>query len=208
MAWNIPGSGGGNRTDNNPGGGRPRGGGSGGGGFNLPGPVKQLFDGGIGRWVALAVGLGVVFSSFQLIGEQQRGVVLRFGQFHRVLQPGPSFKDALAGTGKGKILRAFPLVGGIDVAGEVVASTDPAFREGDRVIATGCGLSETRDGGYSHYVRLESKWAIPLPACRTCARWWSSRGAAPSGTGCSRSTRWWARGPASTRRPGRPGRRR
>ena len=75
-----------------------------------------------------------------------------------------NYKDALAGTGKGKILRSFPLVGGIDVAGEVVASTDPAFKEGDAVIATGCGLSETRDGGYSQYVRLESKWAIPLPA--------------------------------------------
>lgn len=75
-----------------------------------------------------------------------------------------NYKDALAGTGKGKILRSFPLVGGIDVAGEVVASTDPAFKEGDAVLATGCGLSETRDGGYSQYVRLEAKWAIPLPA--------------------------------------------
>ncbi|WP_269790497.1 YhdH/YhfP family quinone oxidoreductase [Stenotrophomonas sp. Iso1] len=75
-----------------------------------------------------------------------------------------NYKDALAGTGKGKILRRFPLVGGIDVAGEVVASTDPAFREGDKVLTTGCGLSETRDGGYSQYVRLESKWLIPLPA--------------------------------------------
>ena len=75
-----------------------------------------------------------------------------------------NYKDALAGTGQGKILRRFPLVGGIDVAGEVVASTDPAFREGDAVLVTGCGLSETRDGGYSQYVRLESKWAIPLPA--------------------------------------------
>jgi acrylyl-CoA reductase (NADPH) len=74
-----------------------------------------------------------------------------------------NYKDALAGTGKGKILRRFPLVGGIDVAGEVVASTDPAFREGDLVLTTGCGLSETRDGGYSQYVRLESKWVIPLP---------------------------------------------
>ncbi len=74
-----------------------------------------------------------------------------------------NYKDALAGTGQGKILRRFPLVGGIDVAGEVVASRDPAFREGDAVLATGCGLSETRDGGYSQYVRLESKWAIPLP---------------------------------------------
>jgi putative YhdH/YhfP family quinone oxidoreductase len=75
-----------------------------------------------------------------------------------------NFKDALAGTGQGRILRRFPLVGGIDVAGRVVASTDPAFREGDAVLATGSGLSETRDGGYSKYVRLESRWTIPLPA--------------------------------------------
>ncbi|QDH69929.1 YhdH/YhfP family quinone oxidoreductase [Marilutibacter alkalisoli] len=75
-----------------------------------------------------------------------------------------NFKDALAGTGKGKILRRFPLVGGIDVAGHVVASTDPTFKEGDKVLVTGCGLSETRDGGYSEYARLEAKWAIPLPA--------------------------------------------
>lgn len=75
-----------------------------------------------------------------------------------------NFKDALAGTGEGKILRRFPLVGGIDVAGHVVASSDPAFREGDAVLATGSGLSETRDGGYSEYVRLQSQWAIPLPS--------------------------------------------
>ncbi|MEN1928233.1 acryloyl-CoA reductase [Luteimonas sp. MJ250] len=75
-----------------------------------------------------------------------------------------NFKDALAGTGKGRILRRFPLVGGIDVAGHVVASADPAIREGDQVLVTGCGLSETRDGGYSEYARVESKWAIPLPA--------------------------------------------
>lgn len=75
-----------------------------------------------------------------------------------------NYKDALAGTGEGRILRRSPLVGGIDVAGHVVASTDPAFKEGDAVLCTGCGLSETRDGGYSEYVRLESKWAIPLPA--------------------------------------------
>jgi putative YhdH/YhfP family quinone oxidoreductase len=74
-----------------------------------------------------------------------------------------NYKDAMAGTGQGMILRRFPLVGGIDVAGHVVASTDPAFREGDAVLATGCGLSETRDGGYSQYVRLESRWTVPLP---------------------------------------------
>ena len=74
-----------------------------------------------------------------------------------------NFKDALAGTGEGKILRRFPLVGGIDVAGHVVASTDAKFREGDAVLVTGCGLSEVRDGGYGEYARLESKWAIALP---------------------------------------------
>jgi putative YhdH/YhfP family quinone oxidoreductase len=74
-----------------------------------------------------------------------------------------NYKDALAGTGKGKILRQFPLNGGIDVAGYVAASTDPAFKEGDEVLCTGCGLSETRDGGYAEYARLESKWTIPLP---------------------------------------------
>lgn len=75
-----------------------------------------------------------------------------------------NYKDALAGTGRGRILRRFPLVGGIDVAGVVVASSDPAWREGDAVLATGCGLSETRDGGYSQYVRLESSAVIALPA--------------------------------------------
>jgi len=75
-----------------------------------------------------------------------------------------NYKDALAGTGKGKILRRFPLVGGIDIAGHVVASTDPAFKEGDAVLVTGSGLSETRDGGYAEYARLESKWTVALPA--------------------------------------------
>lgn len=75
-----------------------------------------------------------------------------------------NYKDALAGTGEGKILRFFPLVGGIDVAGHVLSSTDPKFKEGDAVLVTGSGLSEVRDGGYSEYARIEAKWAIPLPA--------------------------------------------
>jgi acrylyl-CoA reductase (NADPH) len=82
----------------------------------------------------------------------------------KVVHSSINFKDALAGTGQGRILRRFPLVGGIDLAGHVVASTDAAFREGDAVLVTGCGLSETRDGGYAEYARIEAKWAIPLPA--------------------------------------------
>ncbi len=82
----------------------------------------------------------------------------------KVVHSSVNYKDALAGTGRGKILRRFPLVGGIDLAGHVVASTDSRFREGDAVLVTGCGLSETRDGGYAGYARIEAKWAIPLPA--------------------------------------------
>ena len=75
-----------------------------------------------------------------------------------------NYKDALAGTGKGRILRRFPLNGGIDVAGRVVSSTDPAFKEGDAVLCTGSGMSETRDGGYAEYIRLPAAWAIALPS--------------------------------------------
>ncbi len=74
-----------------------------------------------------------------------------------------NYKDALAGTGQGKILRQFPLNGGIDVAGTVVESSDANFSVGDEVLCTGCGLSETRDGGYSEFARLEAKWAVKLP---------------------------------------------
>ncbi|MCD9028679.1 acryloyl-CoA reductase [Luteimonas sp. BDR2-5] len=81
----------------------------------------------------------------------------------RVAHSSVNYKDALAGTGAGKILRRFPLVGGIDVAGHVVASRDPGFREGDAVLITGCGQSETRDGGYADYARLEAKSAVHLP---------------------------------------------
>ncbi len=75
-----------------------------------------------------------------------------------------NYKDALAGTGRGRILRHFPLNGGIDVAGVVAESRSSQFREGDAVLMTGCGLSETRDGGYCEYLRVPSEWLIPLPA--------------------------------------------
>jgi len=75
-----------------------------------------------------------------------------------------NYKDALAATGKGKILRRFPLVGGIDVAGVVTDSEDPRFRAGDRVLVTGCGLGESHDGGFSEVVRVPADWVVPLPA--------------------------------------------
>ena len=75
-----------------------------------------------------------------------------------------NYKDALAATGAGKILRRYPLVGGIDLSGEVVSSTDPAFQPGQKVLVTGCGLSETHDGGYAEYARVKSDWVVPIPA--------------------------------------------
>lgn len=81
----------------------------------------------------------------------------------RVAWSSINYKDALAGTGTGKILRRFPLNGGIDAAGTVVQSGSDQFQAGDPVLITGCGLSETRDGGYSEYLRVPSEWLVPLP---------------------------------------------
>ena len=75
-----------------------------------------------------------------------------------------NYKDALAATGKGKILRTYPLVGGIDVAGHVEESSDPKFKAGDPVVVCGCELSETRDGGYTEYARVPAECTVALPA--------------------------------------------
>ena len=77
---------------------------------------------------------------------------------------GINYKDALAATGKGQILKSFPLIGGIDVAGEVIASECEHFSPGDKVLVTGCNQSETRDGGYSQYLKLDSNSVVHLPA--------------------------------------------
>lgn len=82
----------------------------------------------------------------------------------RVAYSSVNYKDALAGTGKGKILSTYPLAGGIDVSGVVVDSSDKRFSSGDEVLVTGCELSQQRDGGYSEYLRLDSNSVIPLPA--------------------------------------------
>jgi NADPH2:quinone reductase len=74
-----------------------------------------------------------------------------------------NYKDALAATGAGKILRRYPLVGGIDLAGVVESSSDPRYKEGDSVLVTGNALSETHDGGYAQYARVKGDWVIPMP---------------------------------------------
>lgn len=74
-----------------------------------------------------------------------------------------NYKDALAVTGAGKVVRRFPMVPGIDLAGSVVESSNPSFKPGDRVLATGCGLGETHWGGYAQMARVPSEWLVPLP---------------------------------------------
>jgi acrylyl-CoA reductase (NADPH) len=82
----------------------------------------------------------------------------------RVGWSGINYKDALAATGKGKILKRYPMAGGIDVAGTVVESSCERFEPGDEVLANGSGLSEARDGGYSEFLNLASDFIVPLPA--------------------------------------------
>lgn len=74
-----------------------------------------------------------------------------------------NYKDALAATGVAKILRTYPLTGGIDLAGSVVSSGDGRFGEGDAVLVNGCGLSETCDGGYAEYARVAGDSIVPIP---------------------------------------------
>jgi acrylyl-CoA reductase (NADPH) len=81
----------------------------------------------------------------------------------RVSHSGINYKDALAATGAGKILRRYPLVGGIDLAGVVESSSDARFAPGDAVLVTGSALSETHDGGYAERARVRGDWVIPMP---------------------------------------------
>ena len=87
----------------------------------------------------------------------------------RVTHSTINFKDALAATGKGRILRRYPLNGGIDFAGVVVSSEDSDFQPGTEVLMNGCGLSETIDGGYSEYVRVNSEGLVTVPEGMSCA---------------------------------------
>jgi acrylyl-CoA reductase (NADPH) len=74
-----------------------------------------------------------------------------------------NYKDALAATGAGKIIRRFPLVAGIDVAGTVASSADPRYRVGEPVLVTGYDLGVAHDGGYAGFVRVPGDWVVPIP---------------------------------------------
>jgi NADPH2:quinone reductase len=74
-----------------------------------------------------------------------------------------NYKDALAATGAGRIIRRFPLIAGIDVAGTVVSSADPRFRDGQPVLVTGYDLGVAHDGGYAGMARVPAGWVVAIP---------------------------------------------
>ncbi len=77
---------------------------------------------------------------------------------------GVNYKDALAATGAGKVIRRFPCVGGIDVSGVVESSRDARYRVGDQVLVTGYDMGVAHDGGFAEYVRVPADWIVPLPS--------------------------------------------
>ncbi|WP_217521985.1 MDR family oxidoreductase [Vibrio metschnikovii] len=73
-----------------------------------------------------------------------------------------NYKDGLAITGKGKIIRNFPMVPGIDLAGKVIESKDARYQSGDQVVLTGWGVGENHWGGMAQKARLQADWLVPL----------------------------------------------
>ena len=108
------------------------------------------------------------------IHEIERKTVARFEQVAvdeldpgevvlRVAYSSVNYKDALAATGAGKVIRRYPCVGGIDMSGTVIESSDARFRKGDAVIATSYDLGVSHDGGYGEYARVPADWVVPMP---------------------------------------------
>ncbi len=81
----------------------------------------------------------------------------------RVSHSTVNYKDGLALTGKSPVVRKFPLIPGIDLSGEVMASSNIAFKPGDKVVLTGCGVGEVHHGAYAGMARLKAEWLVPLP---------------------------------------------
>ena len=119
------------------------------------------------------------FRAFKLT-EQEKRIKAEFVDFSlddldpgevlvRVAYSDVNYKDALAATGKGKILRRPSCIGGIDFSGTVVSSSDPRFSKGDAVLAVGYDLGVAHHGGYAEYARVPAEWLTKLPQGMTLA---------------------------------------
>ena len=85
----------------------------------------------------------------------------------RVTHSTINYKDGLAVTGKAPVIRRFPMIPGIDFAGEVTQSSHSSFKPGDKVLLNGWGVGETHYGGYAGYARVKGDWLLPIPAAFT-----------------------------------------
>src|SRR5579871_168409 len=81
-----------------------------------------------------------------------------------------NYKDGLAVTGKPGVIRQYPMVPGVDLAGVVEESSSPGFVPGDQVVVTGCGTSENIWGGYAELARMKAEHVVPLPKGLTLAQ--------------------------------------
>jgi acrylyl-CoA reductase (NADPH) len=88
----------------------------------------------------------------------------------RVSHSTVNYKDGLALTGKAPVVRKFPMIPGIDLAGEVTACPSGAFKPGDKIVLTGCGVGEVHHGAYAGMARLKSEWLVPLQQSLSPAR--------------------------------------
>jgi acrylyl-CoA reductase (NADPH) len=86
----------------------------------------------------------------------------------KVVSSGINYKDALALTGKAPVVRKFPMIPGIDLAGIVEDSDNPLFKKGDNIFATGHGMGEIHYGGLSEYARIDSQWLLKVPKQFSC----------------------------------------
>jgi putative YhdH/YhfP family quinone oxidoreductase len=81
----------------------------------------------------------------------------------RVAYSSVNYKDALAATGAGRIIRRYPCIGGIDLSGTVISSADPRFAPGDKVLATSYDIGVAHHGGYAELARIPANWVLKLP---------------------------------------------
>lgn len=122
-------------------------------------PQHSLPDQSAFRAFQVRQGAGLTAGVVQLgLAELSPGGVLI-----RTAYAGLNYKDALATTEHGRVIRQFPRVIGGDASGWVVASDNPAFREGDEVAVLGRGFGVDHDGGFSQYLRVPADWVTPLP---------------------------------------------
>src|SRR3982751_432986 len=107
---------------------------------------------------------GVVSSHFvnASIDELDHGEVVVRTKYSTI-----NYKDALSHNGTGKIMRKFPTIAGIDMAGTVEASSDSRFKKGDKVIVHGYDMGVAHDGGYAEHVRVPADWVVRRPESMT-----------------------------------------